>query len=446
MRTTAPAEVSRRSGAESEVLGFGALLALGINGIVGVGIFFTPGQVAVLLPGRAGALAYLLTALALAPVACVYAMLGGRFQQDGGPYVWARAAFGPAAAFFVGWVAYVSAILATATVVVALSRYLGPALGFAGPTAQLAFGWLSVGVLGAIVATGLRPSAWVWSVLTVAKLLPLGLLVALFLVRSGSIASSPAPGAFDPANLGRAMLIALFALQGFEIVPVPSGSARAAARSVPRATLASLAFAALLYVLLQLACAAAVPDLGASDAPLVAAAAVYGGATAAAFVGTGTDVSALGIAFGMLAMTPRYLSVLGRTDALGTWLGLESARRVPLRALGVTLAAVCLLISVEPLGALFILSGLAVLAQYAVSALALAKLSLAGERGLARRHAWPALLALGAIGLLAHAATLAELWIMLGVLASGAACYGWRSLARRAVAGSDRRRAGPPGR
>ncbi len=424
-----PAEVS--SGARSDVLGFGALLALGINGIVGVGIFFTPSQVASLLPGRSGTLAYLLTALALVPVACVYAVLGGRFHQDGGPYVWARAAFGPAAAFFVGWVAYVSSILATATVVLALSRYLGPAVGFAGPSSQLAFGWLSVGLLGAIVATGLRPSAWVWSALTVAKLLPLALLVVLFLVRPAPLAPGPGSDAFEPANLGRAMLIALFALQGFEIVPVPSGSARAAHRSVPRATLASLAFAAVLYVVLQLACAAAVPDLGMSDAPLVAAAAAYGGATAAAFVGAGTDVSALGIAFGMFAMTPRYLSVLGRTDALGSWLGVESARRVPLRALGVTLAAVCLLISVEPLGALFILSGLAVLAQYAVSALALAKLALGRQCGLARRHAWPAPFALGAIVLLAYAATLSELWVMLGVLASGAVCYGLRVLARR---------------
>src|SRR4029453_260174 len=78
-----PEEASRH--APSEVLGFGALLALGINGIVGVGIFFTPSQIAVLLPGRSGALAYLFTALALMPVACVYAVLGGRFRQDGGP-------------------------------------------------------------------------------------------------------------------------------------------------------------------------------------------------------------------------------------------------------------------------------------------------------------------------------------------------------------------------
>jgi len=433
MRSTAARSEEASRQATSEVLGFGTLLALGINGIVGVGIFFTPSQIAVLLPGRSGALAYLLTALALMPVAGVYAVLGGRFRQDGGPYVWARAAFGPTAAFLVGWTAYVSAIFATATVVLALSRYLAPVLGLTGPATERAFAWLSVGVLGAIVAAGLRPSAWVWTAFTVAKLLPLALLVGLFVVRPAPVPSMPGAGSFHAADLGRAMLIAVFALQGFEIVPVPSGNARAASRAVPRATLASLLLAAGLYVVLQLACAAAVPDLAASDAPLVAAAAAYGGNVAGGLLGAGTGISALGIAFGMLAMTPRYLSVLGRPDALGVWLGLESERRVPLRALWVTVAAVCLLISFEALGALFILSGLAVLVQYGVSALALAKLSLARQCGLVRRDAWPAPLALVAIVLVGCAATLAELRIMVAVLVSGAACYGLRLRVRQGL-------------
>ncbi|HOU91693.1 MAG TPA: amino acid permease, partial [Polyangiaceae bacterium] len=104
------------------LLGPVALLALGLNGIVGVGIFFLPRDVAGLVPGPAGVGVYALTALALLPVAAVYATLGGRFAEDGGPYVWARAAFGPAVAFVVGWVAWVSAVLSTAAVVVGLAE------------------------------------------------------------------------------------------------------------------------------------------------------------------------------------------------------------------------------------------------------------------------------------------------------------------------------------
>src|SRR5512140_1855386 len=124
---------------ESRTLGFWSLLALGINGIVGVGIFFAPAEVAALVPGRAGVLVYALTALALLPIAWTYATLGGRFAEDGGPYVWARAAFGPNVAFAVGWIAYVSALFSTSAVMVGLAEHAGPALGLHAPWARRAF-------------------------------------------------------------------------------------------------------------------------------------------------------------------------------------------------------------------------------------------------------------------------------------------------------------------
>src|SRR5512145_2341207 len=107
---------------ERGLLGPVALFALGLNGIVGVGIFFIPRDVAGLAPGNAGVASYLLTAFALLPLAAVYAVLGSRFPEDGGPYVWARAAFGPGIAFVVGWVAGVSAVSSTAAVVLGLAE------------------------------------------------------------------------------------------------------------------------------------------------------------------------------------------------------------------------------------------------------------------------------------------------------------------------------------
>jgi APA family basic amino acid/polyamine antiporter len=412
-----------------KVLGFSALLALGVNGIVGVGIFFTPNQIAALLPGASGALAYLCTTLALVPIACVYALLGARFDVDGGPYVWARAAFGPAAGFFVGWVTYVSSLLASATIILGMCQFMAPSLGFASPLGRLAFGWLSVGALGAVVAAGLRPSAWAWSALSVAKLVPLLVLVALF-------ALSPARPVLQAE---RAMLIAVFPLQGFEIIPVVAGSALASRRNVPLATLSALLLAATLYVVLQLACAGGVPRLETAEAPLLSAARAYGGEAAEQLVAAGTNVSALGIAFGMIAMTPRYLSALGTNDALGVWLGVETERKVPLRALLVTASAVLLLISVGRFSSILVLASLSVLVQFAVCAGALATLAVRRKYGFQRRHLWPAPLALGAILLIAQAARLVELWILCGVLLAGAGLFGVRSWAgaRYSAEGSE---------
>ena len=51
------------------VLGFGSLLTLGINGIVGVGIFLAPAALAKAVPGAASALAFVVTTGLLLPVA-----------------------------------------------------------------------------------------------------------------------------------------------------------------------------------------------------------------------------------------------------------------------------------------------------------------------------------------------------------------------------------------
>ena len=156
------------------------LLALGVNGIVGVGIFFVPAAAAAHAPGLGTVLVFLATGLALVPAAAAFATLGRRFDEDGGPVVFARAAFGPRAAFLVGWVAYVSAFFSASAVVAGLVRATAPAFGVNGVAGQRAAAIGLVLALSLVVASGLRLSARVWTSLTVLKLLPLALLLGVF--------------------------------------------------------------------------------------------------------------------------------------------------------------------------------------------------------------------------------------------------------------------------
>jgi len=417
--------------AQTRPLGFWSLLALGLNGIIGVGIFFAPSEVAALVPGAMGSAIYALTALALTPVAWVYATLGSRFDEDGGPYVWARAAFGASLGFAVGWIAYVSALFSTSAIIAGLVQNVGPSVGLSGVLGTRLVGVAAVALLSATAATGLRPSAVTWSALTILKLVPLALLAGAF-VASPAPPPELGPNPIAPGAVGRAALVIVFALQGFEIVPVPAGHARASARAVPAATLLCLAGAAVLYVLLHAACVRGVPALPNSPAPLVAAGASYGGRWLARLLVAGTNLSAVGIAFGMFAMTPRYLATLGRQDALGESLGREDARRVPRTALAMTSLAIGGLVLAGKLGELFVLSSVAVLAQYAVSAAALAMLAAQRRRGLRRMHIWPAPLALAAVVLVGAAARPVELVVAAGALAVG----GVLLVARRSVRGS----------
>ncbi|WP_328285538.1 APC family permease [Myxococcus sp. NMCA1] len=373
------------------------LLALGVNGIVGVGIFFAPAEVAALAPGASAIAAFALTGLALIPVALAFAVLGRRFDADGGPVLFARAAFGERASFLVGWVAYVSAFLSTAAVVAGLSHAVAPSLGLEGALGQSVLASVLVTALAGVVASGIRVSAGTWTALTVVKLLPLAALLVAFLALSGpspaaAVAAAPA---VDVSWL-RAGLTVMFAYQGFEIVPVIAGQVRSSSRTVPLATVGSLLVAVLLYVGLVWACVAALPELASQAAPLAAAAGVWGGPGLEGWVKAGTSVSALGICLGMMVTTPRYLSALASGEH--TLLGLDgmSAGGVPVRALAVTWALVLLFVNLGDLSELFALSSIAVLMQYGVTSAALATLAWRRERGLRPLHA---LLAVPTLGL-----------------------------------------------
>ena len=412
---------------QRRALGVWSLLALGVNGIVGVGIFFTPNLVALSVPGTAGVWAYALTLLALLPVAMTYARLGSRFDRDGGPYVWACAAFGPRAGFVVGFAAYASAVLSTSAVLAGLGEYTAPLLGFGGQ--KQAFSLLAAVMFAAIVAAGLKPSAWVWSSLTVLKLLPLLLLVALFLV-AGRQAATLAPAAAAP-SWSRAVLLIVFPMQGFEIVPVPGSHVRSAKRAIPIATISSLVLCAGLYMLIHWACVRSVPDLGKSDAPLVAAAGALGGAPLASFVSAGTNISAIGIAFGMMAMTPRYLAALAFPAPESELSASHSLPQVPVRALFATLVLVVILLSWGALSRLFVLSSVAVLFQYTVSVLSLGCLALKRAHGLTPRDALSAPLALVALVLVARAVERAELVVMSAIVLAGLLLWFVRERLRR---------------
>jgi APA family basic amino acid/polyamine antiporter len=394
------------------------LLALGLNGIVGVGIFFVPATVAISAPGLGAVAVFALTGLALLPAALTFATLGRRFDEDGGPVVFARAAFGERVSFLVGWVAYVSALFSASAVVVGLTRATLPALGVATGLAARAAPAVLVTLLAAVVASGVRLSARVWTSLTALKLAPLVLLVGALALAWGRL---PAPAAATPSfGWLRAVLVVVFTCQGFEIVPVIAGQVRASSRAVPFATVGSLVAAMALYLALVLACVTALPALSSSAAPLADAAGVLGGAGLARLVVAGTSVSALGIAFGMIVTSPRYLSALASGERTLFNLDRTSPSGVPMRALGVTWLIVAAIVSLGELGELFALSSIAVLMQFGTSALALLVLALRRERGLRPHQAWPAIPTLAvAAALVASGATVLEARVAAGALVLG---------------------------
>lgn len=420
------ARVSEPTQHKARPLGFGSLLALGVNGIVGVGIFFAPAELAGLAPGWGSLAVLAVTGAALLPVAIAVSTMGSRFSEDGGPVLYARLAFGDGVGFVVGWLAYVSALFSAGTVMVGLTNAVLPALG---PITMRLAAVLLVTALAVVCATGVKVSARVWTGLTILKLLPLVALAAYTLLRAPP-AGMPPPAAVDFGHTDwvRACLKATFVFQGFEIVPVIAGQARASARTIPPAVIGSLLSATLIYLLLQRGAVRGVADLAGAGAPLVETARAYAGPGFGRLVSVGTSVSALGIAFGMIATTPRYLSALAKDTHFAA-----ETRGVPLLALLVTWLLVVVLVFLGKFGELLTLSSLAVVMQYLIVALALVRFGIRKEQNLTLGKAWPAFpTALVALALLSGAT--GKEWLVAGACAvAGIALRSWY---RRSQAGA----------
>src|SRR6266851_302733 len=89
------------------------LVAVTINAVIGAGIFGLPSKVY----GLAGAYslpAFLLCAVFAAMIVLCFAEVASRFTETGGPYLYAREAFGPAAGFTIGWLMWIARITAFA--------------------------------------------------------------------------------------------------------------------------------------------------------------------------------------------------------------------------------------------------------------------------------------------------------------------------------------------
>jgi amino acid transporter len=384
-------------------------VCLGVNAVVGSGIYLFPGTLASAL-GSASIGAWLATGLLCLPLALTFAELGAGEDRTGGPFRYAEAAFGDGVAFVVGWLAWITSLVSWAAVVSALPTSLAPFWpSLAGGMPARALSSAVVVSLAALNVIGVKPGARLMDALTLLKLVPLAVfaITGLFAVRSA---------AFQPAlphGLGALpgmALMTLFAYQGFEVVGVPGGELQEPRRVVPRAVLVSLGFPALLYALVQVVFVGVGAPAG--EAPLVAAADRFLGAPGRALLGLGGLVSMLGYSAGTALCTPRYLQALADERLVPAWLARSHARfQTPAAAIVASSFITLVLTLLLRFDRLVDLAALAVLGQYLVSSAALVRLGrgwaravgvvaclvslLFGAQGELRQLAWLALVTLG---------------------------------------------------
>jgi amino acid transporter len=317
-------------------LGRWDLTAVGVNQVIGGGIFALAAGLAA-ATGTWGP--WLIAAVAAASMltALSFAEAGSRFEGTGGPYLYARAAFGRFPAFEVGWMMWFTRAASWASVINVLVDALGrywPAL--LGPLTRPLFLTGIIATICWINIRGIRQSSMVVNVLTVAKLLPLLVFVAIgiFHVDWGMFGEA---SSVTREQLTSGALLLIFAFGGYEVVPVLGGETRDPRRAVPFALIMTIAIVAAITLLTQVVAFGTLPGIESSRTPLADSAAIFLGGAGAIMITIGAVFSTSGNNMGQALSGSRNLFALAEQGDLPRWFGDVHPRyRTPANAILVT--------------------------------------------------------------------------------------------------------------
>lgn len=310
------------------VLGRWDLTALVVNSVIGSGIFGLPAVILGLVGGWSP-LAYIAAGAGIGVIVTCFAEVASHFREAGGPYLYAREAFGQFVGLQIGWIAWLVRITSAGANSNLFVVYLGELWPPANePPVRVALLTLMFAFLALINYRGVRHGALVSNLFVLAKLLPLVVfvMVGVFSIRAAHFE----PRAGTLADWSEALLLLVFAYGGFEQAVMPAGEAREPRRDAPFALLAGLGLVALVYVLVQVVVVGTLPPGTETERPLAVAARGFLGAGGAWLLAVGALVSTYGWMSGGLLAAPRLTFALGeRGDFPRVFAAVHARYRTP---------------------------------------------------------------------------------------------------------------------
>jgi APA family basic amino acid/polyamine antiporter len=313
-------------------LGMWMATALIMGNMIGSGLFLLPSALAPY--GGAALLGWGVSLAGALLLALVFARLGLERPMRGGPYAFARAAFGDAVGFGTAWSYWVSTWCGNAAIAVAFAGYFGSLL-----PANTASAWrdamLAVAAVWACTFTnlrGTRSAGAMQLITTILKFVPLLLIVAVGVIWFDPHAWQPFNRSGQPLLGVTTTTIALtfWALLGMESVCVAAADVHRPHRTIPLATLLGAALAGVATVIACMTVIGLLPQsqLVASHAPFADAAARLWGPAAGVALAVIAAISCFGALNGWVLCVSQagmaaaedglFPRVLARCDARGT--------------------------------------------------------------------------------------------------------------------------------
>ncbi|WP_081683003.1 amino acid permease [Marmoricola sp. URHB0036] len=374
--TDTPAETSRLNLPQSTSLVMGS--------IIGVGIFSLPYAIASYGPISLVAMA--LATVGAVALAFMFAVLSRRIPAEGGPYAYARAAFGNGFGFSQAWLYWITAWAGNAAIAVGWVFYVEKFVNKGGST----FGAIVIALVGlwipaAVNLSGVRNTGVFQLWTTVLKFVPLALMatVGLLFIKAGNFTPWNTSGDTNLSAIGGAMAICLFSYLGVECAAVAAGKVRNPERNVPKSTIYGTLGSAVVYMLSLIAVFGILPSSAlaqdSNQASYSAAAdSIAGGSWLGYVVAAAVIVSGIGALNGWTMICAEMPLAASKDGLFPHRFGKLSGRGVP--AFGIVsstfLASVAVVISylgthgATVFTTLVLMTGITAAIPYAASALA----------------------------------------------------------------------------
>lgn len=271
-----------------------------VGTIIGADIYIAASFGAGLL-GPASLIAWILAGLMAIIIALSFAECSSLVPRVGGPYAYAKDAFGDFIGFLSGWslmIAEWTAIAVFPLAFVAYIKYFFPNIPF---EVQTIIKILFITILTCINYIGVKKAGRVNDILTVLKLAPIFILtiigIVYFIIKPSVFISNFTPVApLGFGGLGAAIILIFWAYVGFELVTVPSDEIIDSKRTIPKAIGLGMGIVTLFYFVTNFIIVGVVPwqQLSQSPAPLTLAGYALMGGSGVLFIALGALLSISG--------------------------------------------------------------------------------------------------------------------------------------------------------
>ncbi|AEV84889.1 transporter [Actinoplanes sp. SE50] len=367
----------------NRTLGLPQATALILGTIIGVGIFNLPYSLAGI--GPISILAMVLTTVGALALAVMFAALSRRLPADGGPYAYARAAFGNTVGFVNAWSYWITAWAGNAAIVTGWVFYVEHFVNKDGKTLwSIVIALVGLWIPALINLTGVKNMGAVQLWTTVIKFIPLVNMstAGLFFISTANYHPANLTGGGDGKAIGSAMAICLFSYLGVECAAVAAAKVRDPAKNVPKATVLGTLGAAVVYLLSMIAVFGIVPagTLADDKASYSAAANLMagGGTWAGDLTALAVIVSGFGALNGWTMICAEMPLAAARDGVFPALFGRLSKRGVPAAGILSSTILGSLAMTVSYMGAsgatvfntLVLMTGITAAIPYAFSALA----------------------------------------------------------------------------